>query len=89
MPATADTSQQLLTARDVADPLRVGIDTIYRLTARGALPAVRWSATGPLRFRPEDVEQLLHPGNATAESAAVDRGADGRAAVASRASDGG
>ena len=49
----------LLTAREVAETVRASVDTVYRLTARGTLPAVRLAVHGPLRFRADDLAALV------------------------------
>ena len=48
-------SNQLLTAAEVADQLRVSTMTIYRLIRRGELPAVRVGRNYRVRARDLDV----------------------------------
>jgi excisionase family DNA binding protein len=63
MRAPAPTERQpLLTARETAARLSVSVATLYRISKRGLLPAVRLHPAGPLRFRPEDVDALIENG---------------------------
>lgn len=57
----------LLTIDDVARALRCSRHTIYRRVDDGSLEALRVGETGPLRFRPEDVERLLRPARPPSE----------------------
>ena len=50
----------LLTVREVAEALRVRPVTVYRLVARGEMPAVRVS--NAIRVRPEDLEAYIRGG---------------------------
>jgi excisionase family DNA binding protein len=50
---------RLLTAREAADHLRITPDHLYRLVARGVLPAIRFTKGGVLRFRPADLQAAL------------------------------
>ena len=52
-----------MTVREVAEELRLTPPTIRRLADTGVLPAVRLG-TATLRFRREDLDALLTPGNA-------------------------
>lgn len=58
-----DETDQLLTKQEVADWLRVDLNTIDRMRERGDLPTVR---VGPrlVRFRRADVLRLLEEGTA-------------------------
>jgi excisionase family DNA binding protein len=51
-------SGPLLTAREVAELLRVSAETVLRWTRRGELPAIRLPS-GALRFREADLEACL------------------------------
>jgi len=54
--------EPLLRAEDVAQLLNVRVSTIYDAAARGRIPAVRlWQGRRKalLRFRVEDIEQLV------------------------------
>jgi len=51
-----------MTRREVADLLRVSVETVDRWRRRGRLPGVQVVAgRGAVRFRAEDVEALLDP----------------------------
>jgi excisionase family DNA binding protein len=51
-----------MTRREVADLLRVSVETVDRWRRRGRLPGVQVVAgRGAVRFRAEDVEALLEP----------------------------
>ena len=68
-------TEQLLTAAEVADDLRVSTMTVYRLIRRGELPAVRVGRN--YRVRVTDLEtylssQVIDP--ATMDLAEVDEG---------------
>ncbi len=56
---------QLLTKQEVADWLRVDLNTVDRMRERGDLPTVK---VGPrlVRFRRSDVLRLLEEGDSTA-----------------------
>ena len=49
----------LLTVAEAARELRVGEGTVRRLVKRGALPAVRWTESGPLRIPADDLQELV------------------------------
>ena len=51
---------QLLKAAEVADILRVGESTIYRMVHGGELPSVRWGRC--IRIKAEDVETFIDMG---------------------------
>jgi excisionase family DNA binding protein len=54
--------EQLLTAKEVADLLRLSPSTVFDAAARGDLPCVRlWRGRRKslLRFRRSDIERLL------------------------------
>ncbi len=53
-------SYRLLSAAEVARVLNVSRETVLRYVAEGHLPSVRVGAKGRHRFRPEDVERLIH-----------------------------
>jgi excisionase family DNA binding protein len=59
---TAADPQPLLRANEVARRLNVCVETVYRLSAAGRLPAIRLKPTGPLRFEPAAVEALIENG---------------------------
>lgn len=50
---------QLHTATEVADILKVHPKTVYAWAARGEIPVVRLGLGRTVRFRAEDVEQLV------------------------------
>ncbi len=50
-----------LTVPEVATVLRCSATSVYRRVWDGQLPARRIGETGPLRFQPADVENLLRP----------------------------
>lgn len=49
----------LLTPEELRQRLNCGLSTVYRLTAKGILPAVKIPGTSLVRFRRESVEKLL------------------------------
>ena len=49
--------ETLLTPKEVAEKLRIGISTVYHLAQRGALPGIKIGGT--LRFSPEILTQYL------------------------------
>lgn len=49
----------LLTAGDVANLLRVHINTVRRWSNLGILPSLRIGARGDRRFRKEDIDSFL------------------------------
>jgi excisionase family DNA binding protein len=52
--------QKLLTPREVADMLNIGLVTVYQWASAGRLPVIRLGGERPtLRFRPEDIERLI------------------------------
>jgi len=51
------TTPRLLTAEDVADLLRVSLDTIYDYARDGVLPSVRFGRS--VRFKAGDVEAFI------------------------------
>jgi excisionase family DNA binding protein len=55
----------LLSVRDVADRLNVCSATVLRMVKQGKLKALRITR-GTIRFKPEDVEQLISEGMRTA-----------------------
>lgn len=59
MPTMDATVRPLLTAAEATERLRISRDSLRRLVATGALPAVRLSGGRLVRFRPEDVEDLI------------------------------
>jgi excisionase family DNA binding protein len=62
MPMKPEAMEPLLTARDVADILRVKLPTIYRWVYQGDLPAIRILAgkrRAVIRFRRVDLEEFL------------------------------
>lgn len=92
MTQTADLPR-LLTAREAAEHLRLSLDYVYRLAARGVLPAVRLTERSNLRFRVEDVEAVLASrcggcGTSAPAAEAVEPAAEG-SATASRGSSAG
>ncbi len=58
-----DESDQLLTKQEVADWLRVDLNTVDRMRERGELPTVRVGQR-LVRFRRSDVLRLLEEGTA-------------------------
>jgi excisionase family DNA binding protein len=48
---------RLLTAEDVADLLRVSVDTVYDYARDGLLPSVRFGRS--VRFKSEDVDAFI------------------------------
>jgi excisionase family DNA binding protein len=58
MPAVVATHRVLITAREVAERLRVGRKTILKWTRQGALPGFRLPS-GALRYREADLAQWL------------------------------
>jgi len=52
-------SGDLLRPREVARILGVGISSVYRLAARGTLPAVKVPGTSLVRFRRDRIERLI------------------------------
>ncbi len=60
MPAAAP-PVRLLTTREVADELRLSIDSVYRLIHTGRLQAFRIGEHGPLRVPQDSLAVLLRP----------------------------
>jgi excisionase family DNA binding protein len=60
---TAQELQRLLSAKEVADVLRVSRVTVWRLAQHGALRPVRIGRA--VRFHPRDVERLVREGAPT------------------------
>ena len=62
-----DTTQGLLTAKDVKQILRVSLPFVYKLADRGVLPAMKYPCQGVgqkkrqflVRFKPEDVQAFI------------------------------
>jgi excisionase family DNA binding protein len=54
---SAETKTHLLTPNEVAERLRVGKSTVYKLIASGELPSVRVASL--LRVRVSDLEKFL------------------------------
>ncbi len=59
-PADGAIEPALMSARDVAAFLRVGVRTVWKLRSMGHLPSV--GILGARRFRREDVERLVREG---------------------------
>lgn len=59
MTTTATDSRPLLSSRAAAARLGISVWTLYRLVDGGRLAAVRLTETGPLRFQPEAIENLI------------------------------
>ena len=61
-----ETTEHLLTAREVAALLRLAPSTVFDAAARGDLPCVRlWRGRRKslLRFRRQDIEELVRRGS--------------------------
>ena len=61
-----EATEQLLTAKEVADLLRLAPSTVFDAAARGNLPCVRlWRGRrkSVLRFRRSDLEELIRRGS--------------------------
>ncbi len=52
----------LLTTRQVAETLSVSPECVLRWWRAGRIGGYRLGGSGPLRFRPDDVEAFLEPG---------------------------
>jgi excisionase family DNA binding protein len=57
-------TKEMLTAREVAERLDIGLRTIWKWTAEGRFPApVRWGRTGRVvRWRLKDIERFVECG---------------------------
>ena len=69
-----ESQEQLLTAKEVADLLRLAPSTVFDAAARGDLPCVRlWRGRRKslLRFRRDEIEAFISRGS-TAASAQAD-----------------
>jgi excisionase family DNA binding protein len=51
---------ELMTMTEVAEALRVSVQSVSRWSKDGTLPSIQIGA-GTVRFRRSDVEALLHP----------------------------
>lgn len=61
-----ESSEQLLTAKEVADLVRLAPSTIFDAASRGDLPCVRlWRGRrkSVVRFRRSDIEELIRRGS--------------------------
>lgn len=61
-----EATEQLLTAKEVADLLRLAPSTVFDAATRGKLPCVRlWRGRrkSVLRFRRSDIEDLIRRGH--------------------------
>ncbi len=58
---TTLTREPLLTTREVADVLGVGVELVRRLVDAGVLPVVRYGPRSRFRFRESDVAEVLRP----------------------------
>ena len=54
-----NTSDRMMTAREVAQALHLHVNTVKRLADRGELPCYRVCSRGDRRFHPTDVEGYL------------------------------
>ena len=59
MATVMTTSDTLLDVNEVARRLHLSRRSIYRLVDSGQLPALRFHPEGRLRFRPQDVAELI------------------------------
>ena len=59
MRETATVPKRLLTTREVAERLSVSVFTVRGFAERGVLPVVRVTPASRMRFRPEDVDELV------------------------------
>lgn len=50
---------ELLTAKEVARKLRVGVRTVWRWVALGKLPQPMRFSASTVRWRPEDIQRYL------------------------------
>jgi excisionase family DNA binding protein len=50
-------SDALLTRREVCERLKISTTTLWEVTGRGSLPAVRLGRA--VRYRPEDVQRFI------------------------------
>lgn len=51
--------QELLTASEVAERLRISVATVNRYAREGVLPSVQIRERGKRRFRTDDVDKLV------------------------------
>jgi excisionase family DNA binding protein len=66
--AMIDHHEKFLTAREVADRLRIGLRTVWRWTKLGALPAPLRLGTRIVRWRAADIAEIIsHPRTAERE----------------------
>ena len=64
-PPAIESGDRLLLPREVAERLRCSLRTIWRLRAKGVLPAVKIAGTDATRFRLSDVRKILELGGQT------------------------
>ena len=67
LPSTLGGVPEWLTVTEAAAYLRVHRTTIYAYCDRGLLPFYELRGGGGRRFRPEDLDALLEPGNPKSE----------------------
>lgn len=51
----ADTTDEILTAKDVHGILKLSIPGVYKLAERGQLPCIRWKCPGDGKKKPRTV----------------------------------
>jgi excisionase family DNA binding protein len=69
-----ETTQELLTPREVARTLRQSVPTVYRKIAAGEIEAYRLGDTGPLRVPAEALKRHLRRASAPGGLGAVAEG---------------
>jgi excisionase family DNA binding protein len=57
-PGGSDSNRPLLTQKEVAKRLGVSVSSVRRYTKAGLVPYVKLPS-GPVRYRPEDVEEFI------------------------------
>ncbi len=61
-------SAEILTTVEAAAMLKISRGGLYNLVSRGEIPHIRLFGRRSLRFRREDIEKLLEPGNGTSRN---------------------
>jgi predicted DNA-binding transcriptional regulator AlpA len=58
-PRAATQTQKLLTGSQISEEFGIPYRSVYDLYVTGKLPAVRFTESGRLRFRRQDIEALI------------------------------